>query len=152
MANTKDLKQRIAEHLSQKQGAGYEARKEKERQKAYAFAEPIADLFNSNEVQELLASVPGREVQLFCHSRSLMAAAYSKQGPDYELVVNQEGLCKKIRGEISEKHILPASLDIWAEVLPYGKNFDSSDGDYTFKPPIDEYMQRIENKLERWIK
>ena len=32
MANTKDLKQRIAEHLSQKQGAGYEARKEKEAQ------------------------------------------------------------------------------------------------------------------------
>lgn len=153
MTDTTNLKQRIAAHLSKSPGgAEYQRRKEQERQEALSFAEPVADLFNSGEFQELLETHPNLEVQLFCHTRSLLAAAYGGLKPDYELVVNKEGLCTKIRGKTDKRHPLPASLDTWTEMLPYGKNFDSSDGDYTYKPDSNNYMKRIEIQLERHLR
>ncbi|MAG60842.1 hypothetical protein CL619_03580 [archaeon] len=155
MANTKDLKQRIAEYLSQKQGAGYKEKIEEERQEALAFAEPIADLFNSCEMQELFAYRPGIEIKLFSHNSSSMGAALSGSKPTYEIIVNKEGLCVRRDGNVDEEYALPTSIDTWIKVLPYNGLFhDSSlggDGDYRFKPNIDDYIQRIERQLERLI-
>ena len=151
MANTTDLKQIISEYLSEScsGGDGYQKRKKQERKEALEFTKPVADLFNSSEFQQLLVVRPNLEIELFSYSRG--SYNFNKK-PDYEVVVNKDGLCKRINGEIQKEHSLPAKLETWLEVLPYSRVFEYSGEDLPYKPDIDQYMSQIEAKLKRCLK
>ncbi|MBT4446977.1 hypothetical protein HOA92_01415 [archaeon] len=155
MANGKDLRTRIGEYLDEHSPGGkiYQKRRSLEQKAAYDFAKPIAELFNSEEMSALLDHRPGLEVQLFSHYTSSMGAAMGGSPPSYEILVDKSGLCVKRDGEVSERHVLPAILDTWVEVVPYGGQFhDSSSGDYEFKPSSEKFMDYITRQMGEYLK
>lgn len=120
--------------------------------KRLAFVSDVAELFNSSEMIQLLERTK-EEMVFLSHCRSSMGTLMSGSKPDYEVLVSYEGLQIRRNGNVSDRYALPASLDQWVKVFPYGGEFhDSSFGDYCFEPSREEFFGKMERKVRGWLK
>ncbi|MFA6461287.1 MAG: hypothetical protein WCV90_03395 [Candidatus Woesearchaeota archaeon] len=120
--------------------------------KKLAFVSDVADLFNSSEMIQLLERTK-EEIVFLSHCSSSMGTLMSRSKPNYEVLVSYEGLQIRCNGNVSDKYTLPASLDQWMKVFPYGGEFhDSSFGDYCFEPSREEFFGEMERKVRGWLK
>jgi hypothetical protein len=126
-----------------KEGSEYERAQTRLLNERREFVEPIAALLESPEVQELLKRTK--------RSITVLQEGKLREGrADYEVTVEYDSLCVRLKGKVERQYGLPTPTKDWMDAIPYGGRFMYRDED--FCPDQKVFMNHLEDRIRRLMK